>query len=91
MINQQIVNIKLIDMTNLEKENRVMASVELLSEMEALEIHGGRGGDVYNPDGKIQIFCEGAYCSQCNCQVEPKTSAECVELQFYCGDGTTCG
>lgn len=78
-------------MAKLKNENMAIVSAELLSEMEALEIHGGNSGGIYDPDGKINYNCEGAYCSNCSCiDPNPKTGSQCTVLNFKCGSGTNC-
>ena len=44
-----------------KSKKEVIPSLELLNEMESLEIHGGIGGTVYNPDD-TNDYCGGAYC-----------------------------
>lgn len=73
-------------MENLRKENRVVPTEDLLSEMDALEIHGGMSGGQYDPDD-TNIYCRAA---KCGCNPDSKSTANCVALNLYCGQGTTC-
>lgn len=75
-------------MENLRKENQVVPTEDLLSEMDALEIHGGMSGGENNPDA-IHVFCNGAKCIPA-CDMGTKDASACVTFVF-CGSSTTCG
>lgn len=74
----------------------VIPTTALLSEMEALKIHGGATIGTASPDD-TNYFCNGAKCLEC--QITPPkvttdcvdTNTYCVDLNTYCGDGITCG
>ena len=73
-------------------EKNIVPTVELLSEMEALEVYGGL---TYSPDGIINIYCNGAKCSdECKPTIPdpelPKTSNCMCETNLYCGTNTPC-
>ena len=68
-----------------KKEMRkVMPSMDLLSEMECLEIHGGAGGAT---GIAINVYCNAAKCGD-GC-IEEKKSVQCA-LHIYCGENTQC-
>jgi hypothetical protein len=74
------------------QESLVQPSLELLSEMESLEIHGGIGSAATGTDDVTNMYCSGAYCVKCQCiDIPTKTLADCAIVQYmYCGQGTTC-
>ncbi|MBD5270267.1 MAG: hypothetical protein HDS43_06585 [Bacteroides sp.] len=67
----------------------VIPTTALLSEMEALKIHGGVAVGTANPDG-TNYFCNGAKCLACQI-TPPKNTTDCVDVKYFCGDGTSCG
>lgn len=72
-----------------KSKKEVIPSLELLNEMESLEIHGGIGGTVYNPDD-TNDYCGGAYC-KCidpNPGTKPNGTQDCNK---FCGAGTVFG
>ena len=72
-------------MENLRKENHVVPTGDLLSEIDSLEIHGGMSGGECDPND-THFFCMGAKCA---CQDSKKDSG-CVSTYLFCGQGTTC-
>lgn len=69
---------------NKNMKRKVMPSMELLSEMECLEIHGGAG----QTEGiDINVYCNGAKCVE-SCTIEKK-SVQCA-LNLFCGDNPNC-
>lgn len=74
-------------MENLRKENHVVPTGDLLSEMDALEIHGGMSGGENNPDA-VYVFCNGAKCVSA-CDTGAKDASACATYVF-CGSSTPC-
>lgn len=69
------------------EKRKVMPSMDLLSEMECLEIHGGAGGNTADPDD-FNGYCHGAYCATgCGATVPIKTNCA---INSYCGSGVDC-
>jgi len=68
------------------EKRKVMPSMDLLSEMECLEIHGG-AGQVGTDGITINVYCNGTKCGD-GC-IEEKKSVQCA-LHIYCGENTQC-
>lgn len=79
-------------MVNEKNDGLVIPSMDLLSEMEALEIHGGAYGGQIDLDAVVNTYCAGAKCHNCDCIIDkPKSVSECGTSNTYCGDSTICG
>lgn len=66
----------------------VIATPELLSEMESLMIYGGNSVPT-DGTNDVHVYCDAAKCVECKSPNPPKGTS-CVVVHIYCGNAV-CG